>query len=93
MVTGAYVNVDWVQFTDALADPGPIRIAGSDMRLSCPASTQVSVFGMTGKFLGRVEIAGTHSVHEISLGLKSAGFAQGVYMVRGASGVKRVQVR
>lgn len=93
MVTGAYVNVDWVQFTDALADPGPIRIAGSDMRLSCPATTQASVFSMTGKFLGRVEIAGTHSVHEISLGLKSAGFAQGVYMVRGASGVKRVQVR
>ena len=26
MVTGAYVNVDWVQFTDALADPGPSAI-------------------------------------------------------------------
>lgn len=51
------------------------------------------VFGVTGKFLGEVEIAGAHSVREISLGLKSAGFAQGVYFVRGGSETLRVRVR
>ena len=52
-----------------------------------------TVFGVTGKFLGEVEITGAHSVHEISLGLKSAGFAQGVYFVRGTAGMMRVRVR
>ena len=51
------------------------------------------VFGVTGKFLGEVEIIGAHSVHEISLGLKSAGFAQGVYFVRGGSETLRVRIR
>ena len=56
-----------------------------------PASYKV--FGVTGKFLGEVEITGTNSVREISSGLKSAGFAQGMYFVRNGSNTLRVRVR
>ena len=56
-----------------------------------PASYKV--FSVTGKFLGEVEITGTNSVREISSGLKSAGFAQGMYFVRDGSNTLRVRVR
>lgn len=51
------------------------------------------VFGMTGKYLGSVDMQAVSSAREMAAGLKQAGFAKGVYMVRGASGAMRVQVR
>ena len=50
------------------------------------------VFGMTGKFLGNVELQAL-GARDMANGLRRAGFAKGVYMVRGTSGAMRVQVR
>lgn len=52
---------------------------------------QYNVFAPTGKFMGRVDMAG----NDLSASLKNAGFAKGVYMIRGAHGGKvfRVQVK
>ena len=57
------------------------------------SAASYKVFGMTGKYLGKVELQGMTSARDMSAGLKQAGFAKGVYMVRGASGAMRVQVR
>ena len=47
---------------------------------------------MTGKFLGSVNPQGAAAA-SIEASLKAAGFANGVYMVRGAGVTRRIQVR
>ena len=88
LITGSYLNVDWIQFTDPNAPP---TIGMASVRLATQSATLYNVFGVTGKFLGRVDNVGTG----LSEALKTAGFAQGVYMVRGVGQAKamRVQVR
>lgn len=88
LITGSYLNVDWIQFTDPNAPP---TIGMASVRLATQSATSYNVFGVTGKFLGRVDNVGTG----LSEALKTAGFAQGVYMVRGVGQAKamRVQVR
>jgi len=62
------------------------------MSLDLAASRPMDVFSVTGTHLGRIDVVG----NTLSATLKQAGYAQGVYMVRGKSlGMKalRVQVR
>lgn len=88
LITGSFLNVDWISFADPNAPP---TIGMAPVRLATQSATSYNVFGVTGKFLGRVDNVGTG----LSEALKTAGFAQGVYMVRGVGQAKamRVQVR
>ena len=88
LITGAYLNVDWLQFTDPNA--GPISIA-KDVRLDLHAQSTFDVYGLSGQHLGRVELQG----ETLSKALARDGFARGIYMVRdlGHTRAFRVQVR
>lgn len=86
LITGPYLNVDWLQFTD----PNATTII-REVRLTSQANVSYNVFGVTGKFLGRVENADAN----LFATLKNAGFADGVYIVRaiGQSKALRVKVK
>jgi hypothetical protein len=86
LITGCYLNVDWLQFTD----PNKTSIAKT-VRLDAQKVSLYNVFGATGKFLGRVENTGAN----MAATLKNAGFANGMYILRsvGLNKTLRVQVR
>ena len=90
LITGGFLNVDWIEFIDPNAKPadstGTTEIGGlciRDMRLIPQVESTYNVFSVSGKRLGRVNVAsGT-----IAESLKMAGYRPGIYMVRNASGV------
>ena len=86
LITGGYLNVDWINFND----PNKTSIANT-VRLDAQKVSAYNVFGATGKFLGRIESNGAN----MAATLKNAGFANGVYIMRGVGLNKtlRVQVR
>jgi hypothetical protein len=88
MITGAYVNVDWIVF--ALPTPPVTGIVPRDLQLSRTTSAPLSVFSMTGKYLGKVNASA-----DVSATLKAAGYAKGMYILRaaGQNKILRVQVR
>ena len=87
LITGQYLNVDWLKFEDP---NNPLKIARK-VQLVPQQNASYNVFCVTGKFLGRIDHAGTN----LSATLKEAGFAKGAYVVRslGNSSVMRVQVK
>ena len=86
LITGGYLNVDWIQFTD----PNATTIV-KNVRFDTQKEPAYNVFGATGKFLGRVDNADAN----MAATLKNAGFANGMYILRAAGLNKtlRVQVR
>jgi hypothetical protein len=86
LITGGYLNVDWIQFTDPNITP-----IAKTVRFDAQKVSAYNVFGATGKFLGRVENTGAN----MSATLKNAGFANGMYILRavGLNKTVRVQVR
>ena len=56
------------------------------------SSGTLQVFSMTGRFLGRVD-SRTGAVADISASLKNAGYAPGVYWVRGAGLNARIRIK
>ena len=86
LITGGYLNVDWLQFTD----PNDTTTSIAKNVKLAPQTASYNVFGATGKFLGRVE-----SGANMAATLKNAGFASGMYILRAAGLNKtlRVQVR
>ncbi len=87
LITGGYLNVDWIQFTD----PNDTTTSIAKNVKLAPQTASYNVFGATGKFLGRIERAGS----SLSQTLKQAGYANGVYMMRavGMGKALRVQVK
>ena len=87
MITGGYLNVDWIQFTD----PNDTTTSIAKNVKLAPQTASYNVFGATGKFLGRIERAGS----SLSQTLKQAGYANGVYIMRavGMGKALRVQVK
>ena len=104
LITGAYVNVDWISFLEPNKVPEPPidTIAGRDIQIShtTPASLSafsmtgksalapLSVFSMTGKYLGKVNASA-----DVPATLKAAGYAKGAYIVRGPHISSRIQVK
>ena len=86
LITGGYLNVDWLQFTD----PNATTIV-KNVRFDAQKVSAYNVFGATGKFLGRVDNVGAN----LAQTLKNAGFANGVYIMRavGLNKTLRVQVK
>lgn len=91
LITGDYLNIDWIQFADSANQTLPPTQWVEKVRLEVSPETAYDVFGLTGKYLGRVELRG----ESIRNALLREGFAQGIYLVRGAKHAKalRVQVR
>ena len=92
LITGAYVNIDWLQFTDPNTTRIESRPISREVHLSRLGSETLKVFSMTGRFLGNVNSQGADAA-SIEASLKAAGFANGVYLVRGAGVTRRIQVR
>ncbi|MCQ2108376.1 MAG: carbohydrate-binding protein [Fibrobacter sp.] len=109
-VTGSWMDIDYINFVKGKDgeddfpilgkeeekkeedDSQSIGFAGS-LNLDFSASQEFNVFAVTGKHLGRVQLTGS-TAQELSSSLKDAGFANGMYMVRGNHGnVTRVQVK
>jgi hypothetical protein len=104
LITGAYVNVDWISFLEPNKVPEPPidTIAGRDIQISHTtpaslsafsmtgksASAPLSVFSMTGKYLGKVNASA-----DVPATLKAAGYAKGAYIVRGPHISSRIQVK
>ena len=86
LVTGGYLNVDWIQFTDP---NNPTAVANRGMRVVPQKAIAYNVFGVTGKFLGRIDNAQAN----LSAALKQAGFANGMYILRGVDHSKPVRVQ
>jgi hypothetical protein len=86
LITGGYLNVDWIQFTD----PNDTTTSIAKSVKLAPQTASYNVFGATGKFLGRVE-----SGANMAATLKNAGFASGMYILRavGLNKTLRVQVK
>ena len=87
LITGGYLNVDWIQFTD----PNDTTTSIAKNVKLAPQTASYNVFGATGKFLGRVENTGAN----MAATLKNAGFANGMYILRavGLNKTLRVQVK
>ena len=91
LITGDYLNIDWIQFADSANQTLPPSQLVEKVRLDVGPETAYDVFGLTGKYLGRVELRG----ESVRNALVRDGFAQGIYLVRGAKHAKalRVQVK
>ena len=91
LITGDYLNIDWIQFADSANQTLPPTQWVEKVRLEVSPETAYDVFGLTGKYLGRVELRG----ESVRNALVREGFAQGIYLVRSVGRAKalRVQVR
>ncbi len=91
LITGDYLNIDWIQFADSANQTLPPTQWVEKVRLDVGPETAYDVFGLTGKYLGRVELRG----ESVNKALVREGFAQGIYLVRSVGRAKalRVQVR
>lgn len=86
LIKGAYLNIDWIQFSD------PNNAIGvSKLTLHPKTNLTYNVFDSMGKFLGNVKPLSQN----ISQTLKQAGFASGMYIIRGIghAKAKRIQVK
>ena len=91
-VTGDWMDIDWVEFCAGdSCGGGDILAISKDLNLVRNTSESFKVFGMTGKFLGRVDMNG--SMADMPAALKANGYARGVYMVRGSGVTQRVHVK
>ncbi len=90
--TGSYVNLDWIQFAltkEELNTTGIRKVPTYSMDFMPNMQRSLKVYGANGRFMGSVEPRAGLALTET---LKAAGFAQGIYMVRG-SGAKALRVQ
>jgi alpha-galactosidase len=91
-VTGDWFDIDYIQFcAGESCDGSDILPISKDLNFARSTTESFKVFGMTGKFLGRLEMNG--SAADMPAALKAAGYARGVYMVRGSGATQRIHVK
>ena len=99
-VTGDWMDIDYINFSDKgksedslTTEPGTeVELRLGQVNLVRGSAEPLKVFSAIGKFLGRLEMQDVRSVREMSEGLRRAGYAQGVYIVRGSGIAQRVRV-
>lgn len=91
-VIGDWMDIDYIKFCEKEDCEETESLPGRrmDMNFDVNAHKTFKVFSMTGKFLGSMNGHGT--LREMSHEMREAGFAQGVYLVRGATG-KSLQIQ
>lgn len=101
-VLGDWMDIDYINFVKVgdgdetgktpvqPGDSSTTSIAGYSLAMNDAYATgsKLNVFGMTGKFLGQVDMIDGNIVNS----LKMAGFAKGVYLVRNGAKTFRIQV-
>ena len=92
LFTGSYVNLDWIQFALTKEELTGIKSVAYNMDFMPNMDRSLKVYGANGRLLGRVENSKGMNLGET---LKLAGFANGIYIVRGSGHGKalRVQVK
>lgn len=91
--TGSYVNIDWIQFAltkEELGTTGIRKVPTYSMDFMPNMQRSLKVYGANGRFMGSVEPRAGLALTET---LKAAGFAQGIYMVRGSGMAKALRVQ
>ena len=88
--TGSYVNLDWIQFALTKDELGTTGIRPYSMDFMPNADCSLKVYNASGRFMGSVEQRAGLALTET---LKAAGFARGIYIVRGSSLAKTVRVQ
>ena len=86
-IVGNFVNVDWFKFCMGFDCEDKVSIRSPRVELQIPEKIY-AVFGMTGKFLGNVEVNG----QSVAKSIRAAGFTPGVYMVRSVGQSKTFRV-
>ena len=89
LITGDYLNVDWIQFADSANQTLPPSQLVEKVRLDVGPETAYDVFGLTGKYLGRVELRG----ESVRNALARDGFARGAYLIRNVGHAKAMCVQ
>ncbi|MBQ3720510.1 MAG: family 43 glycosylhydrolase [Fibrobacter sp.] len=92
LITGAYLNVDWINFVDPNAEITALK----QVRFAPMTEGEFNVFGATGKYIGRIDLGSATSTQDMAASLKRAGYASGMYIVRSVTNraqIQRVQVR
>ena len=93
LFTGSYVNIDWIQFAltkEELGTTGIRKVPTYSMDFMPNMQRSLKVYGANGRFMGSVEPRAGLALTET---LKAAGFAQGIYMVRGSGMAKALRVQ
>ena len=92
LFTGSYVNLDWIQFALTKEELTGIKSVAYNVNFMPNMDRSLKVYGANGRLLGRVENSRGMNLGE---SLKQAGFANGIYIVRGSGLGKalRVQVK
>ncbi|MBP5248008.1 MAG: family 43 glycosylhydrolase [Fibrobacter sp.] len=88
VITGSYVNIDWIQFCVEENCADRTGIMPRMVNLTTPKQKTAYVFGITGKFLGKVTLSGEN----LSSDLKNSGYATGSYLIRVGNRLQRVNV-
>ena len=89
--TGSYVNLDWIKFALTPEELTGVRNLTYNVNLMPKMDQTLKVFAANGKFMGRIDR--TSASMNLAETLRQAGFAKGVYMVRGAGTNLRVLVK
>ena len=92
LFTGSYVNLDWIQFALTKEELTGIKSVAYNVNFMPNMDRSLKVYGANGRLLGRIENSRGMNLGET---LKQAGFANGIYIVRGSGLSKafRVQVK
>ena len=88
--TGAYVNIDWIQFALTKDELGTTAIRDYSVNFMPNADRSLKVYNASGRLMGVFNKRAGLSLTET---LKQAGLAKGIYLVRGAGKTLRVQVK
>ena len=93
-IVGNYVNIDWLEFVSSQnsGDVEAIREVAKGARVLQGMFGAVDVFSVTGRYLGQLNVGGPGSLRNLSAILRQAGYAQGMYVVRGEGFSYRVRV-
>ena len=90
--TGTYVNLDWIQFalTESELSTTAVHKVAYGIDFMPTGNRSLKVYSASGRFMGSVEQRAGLALTET---LKAAGFARGIYIVRGSSLAKTVRVQ
>ena len=89
--TGSYVNLDWIKFALTPEELTGVRNLTYNVNLMPKMDQTLKVFAANGKFMGRIDRTSTSM--NLAETLRQAGYAKGVYMVRGTGANLRVLVK
>ena len=88
--TGTYVNFDWIQFALTKEELTGIRNVAYNVNFVPTVERSLKIYNASGRFLGSIENRAGLALTET---LKQAGFARGIYIVRGTNLAKTVRVQ